>query len=380
MHVLFALDSFKGCLSSAEACAAAAAGLRLGDTARCMPVSDGGEGLVDVLVSATNGRRIPVRVHDPLFQEMEASFGLSGDGATAFVEVAAASGLPLVPPALRNPLRTTSYGTGELLRAALATDARRIVLGLGGSATNDAGLGLLQALGFRLLDASGANLPTGATGADLPRVASIVPPSELPAFTLTAPCDVRAPLYGPTGAAYVFAPQKGATPETVQALDTGLRHIAEVFSSYGAPPHTARAFTPTSPGCGAAGGIGAGILACLGARLVPGIDLVLDAIGLDNALRSADWVITGEGRSDRQTLMGKVPCGIAERAHRSGVRVALLSGGLADEDALRTAFDVVASINPPGLPLAKALKPETARANLARAVSAVLYGASAIER
>lgn len=364
MNLLFALDSFKGCLSSADACAAAARGIRPSDTARCLPVSDGGEGLVDVLVSATCGRRIPCSVHDPLFRPLDSSFGLSGDGSTAFVEVAAASGLPLLPPALRNPLRTTSFGTGELLRAALGRHPRRIVLGLGGSATNDAGLGLLQALGFGLRTASGAVLPDGATGADLASVAAIVPPADLPSFELVAPCDVAAPLYGPMGAAHVFAPQKGASPADVALLDAGLRSIAAVFSAF-----AGRGFSPDAPGCGAAGGIGAGLLACLGARLVPGIDLVFDAIGLDDALRGVDWVVTGEGRSDRQTLMGKLPSGIAARARRAGVRVALLAGSLADKEALRSAFDYVASINPPGLPLAEALRPATARANLSCAVS-----------
>ena len=363
MNILFAFDSFKGCLTSAEACAAAALGIRLDDTARCLPVSDGGEGLVDVLVAATAGHRVPCRVHDPLFRPLDASFGVSGDGLTAFVEVAAASGLPLVPEALRNPLRTTSFGTGELLRAALDHGARRIVLGLGGSATNDAGLGLLQALGFRLLDAHGETLLDGATGSDLASVASIVPPADLPPFELVAPCDVSAPLCGPCGAAHVFAPQKGASPADVALLDAGLRSIANVFAAF------APGFSPAAPGCGAAGGIGAGILACLGARLVPGIDLVFETIGLDDALRTADWVVTGEGRSDAQTLMGKLPSGIAARARRAGVPVALLSGGIADEDSLRPVFDYVASINPPGLPLAEALRPATAKANLSRAVS-----------
>lgn len=365
MNILFALDSFKGCLTSADACAAAASGIRPTDTARCLPVSDGGEGLVDVLVAATGGHRIPCSAHDPLFRPLETSFGISGDGSTAFVEVAAASGLPLVPPARRNPLRTTSFGTGELLRAALAHGVRRVILGLGGSATNDAGLGLLQALGFGLRTASGTLLPDGATGADLASVAVIVPPADLPSFELVAPCDVSAPLYGPLGAAHVFAPQKGASPSDVVLLDDGLRSIAAAFSAFA----SGRGFSPDAPGCGAAGGIGAGLLACLGARLVPGIDLVFDAIGLDDALRGVDWVVTGEGRSDRQTLMGKLPSGIAARARRAGVRVALLAGSLADEDALRSVFDYVASINPPGLPLAEALRPATARANLARAVA-----------
>ncbi len=363
MNILFAFDSFKGCLTSAEACAAAASGIRPADTARCLPVSDGGEGLVDVLVAATAGCRVPCRVHDPLFRPLDASFGVSGDGSTAFVEVAAASGLPLVPEALRNPLRTTSFGSGELLRAALDHGARRIVLGLGGSATNDAGLGLLQTLGFRLLDAHGETLLDGATASDLASVASIVPSADLPPFELVAPCDVSAPLYGPCGAAHVFAPQKGASPADVALLDAGLRSIANVFAAF------APGFSPAAPGCGAAGGIGAGILACLGARLVPGIDLVFETIGLDDALRTADWVVTGEGRSDAQTLMGKLPSGIAARARRAGVPVALLSGGIADEDSLRPVFDYVASINPHGLPLAEALRPATAKANLSRAVS-----------
>lgn len=370
MRILFALDSFKGCLTSAEACAAAAAGAEPGDEIRCIPVSDGGEGLVDVLIGATGGQRISVRVHGPLFEEREAEYGLSQDGGFAMVEVAAASGLPLVPPESRNPLHTTSYGTGELVADALRRGARRIVLGLGGSATNDAGLGLLQALGFRLLDGEGRELPPGATGSDLSKVAAMERPTDLPEFSLLAPCDVRAPLYGPDGAAHVFAPQKGASPEDVEVLDAGLRKVAEVFERLAGGTGRPRAeLVAKAPGSGAAGGIGAALLACLGARLVPGIDMVLDAVGLDKALHGADWIVTGEGRSDKQTLMGKVPAGIAERAKRAGVRVALLSGGLRDTAALYQMFDYVASINPPKLPFAEAIRPEVAKENLGRAVA-----------
>lgn len=370
MRILFALDSFKGCLTSAEACAAAAAGAAPDDEVRCIPVSDGGEGLVDVLLGATGGRRVSVPVHGPLFEEREASYGLSADGGFAMVEVASASGLPLVPPEHRNPLRTTSYGTGELVADALRRGARRIVLGLGGSATNDAGLGLLQALGFRLRTGDGRELPPGATGGDLQKVAAIERSDGLPEFSLLAPCDVRAPLYGPDGAAHVFAPQKGASEAEVAVLDAGLRHIAKVFAGLAEPPGAGLISSVAEvPGSGAAGGIGAALLACLGARLVSGIDLVLDAVGLDEALRGADWVVTGEGRSDRQTLMGKVPAGIAERAKRAGVRVALLSGGVCDSAELCREFDHVASINPPDLPYEEAIRPEVATMNLGRAVA-----------
>ena len=366
MTFLFAFDSFKGCLSAAEACAAAASGLPSGDKSRIVPLSDGGEGVSRILADATGGRMVPVRVTGPLGEERMAEYGLSGDGATAFVEVAAASGLALVPSPLRNPMRTTSHGTGELLRAALEAGAKRLVLGLGGSATNDAGLGLLQALGFRLLDAAGRVLPVGATGADLSRVADIVPPDGgFPQVSLTVPCDVRAPLHGRGGAAHVFAPQKGASPEDVERLDAGLRHIGEIFDRLapdgGEPPSR-------MAGGGAAGGVGACVAALLGGRLVPGIEFALDAVRFDEALRGADWVVTGEGHSDAQTLMGKVPQGVARRAHAADVPVALLSGGLADEEVLRTVFDHVASINPPGSPLSESLRPDVARCRLAEAV------------
>lgn len=355
MKFLFALDSFKGCLSSHEACSAAAAGILPSDSATCMPVSDGGEGISSILTKARHGRLFHAPSHDPLFRPISAPFGLSRDRSTAFIEVAAASGLALLAPNERDPLSTTSYGTGELIRAALNHGASTIILGLGGSATNDAGLGLLQALGFTLFNAKNKPLPPGATGIDLLRVTSILPPTQpLPPFSLIAPCDVQAPLYGPHGAAHVFAPQKGATPIQVTILENGLHRIASLW-----PTHIA-----STPGAGAAGGIGAGILACLHAHLTPGIDYVLDAIDLDKALTSVDWVITGEGHSDSQTLLGKVPSGIATRAHRAGIPVALLSGGISDLPSLQDSFDYVASINPPNLPLSLALLPHVARANL----------------
>ena len=361
--VVIAIDSFKGCLPSQEAGEAAARGVRRawpGCQTLIVPVADGGEGLLEALVIASGGRLVSVRAHCPLMEVREACYGLSRDGQTAFVEMARISGLPLVPEARRNPLLTTTYGTGELIRDALGRGCRRVLIGLGGSATNDAGMGMLQALGFRFLDKEGKETAPG--GQALGKVERIDDADVLPAVRETvflAACDVRNPFYGPDGAAYVFAPQKGATPEQVEELDEGLRHFSEVIRR-----HTGTDIS-TLPGAGAAGGMGGGLAAFLHAKLKPGIELVLDTAGFPALLRDADLVITGEGRADRQTLMGKVPAGILAEARKQGIPVMLLAGQVEDETALLEAgFKTVCCINPPGTPLSLALRPDFARQQL----------------
>lgn len=361
--VIVAPDSFKGCLSSAEAGEAVARGIRRacpGAKVEVVPVADGGEGLLEALVENSGGRLATCRAHDPLMRETDVCFGLSGDGRTAFVEMARASGLPLLAPEERDPMRATTYGTGEVVGEALRRGCRQVLIGLGGSATNDAGLGMLRALGYRFLDDEGADIPPG--GAGLLRLARIDGSGLMPeahAARFTAACDVRSPLYGPEGAACVFAPQKGAGPAMVAALDEGLRRLARVVRQYN------QVEIGLLPGAGAAGGMGGGLHALLGAALRPGIELVLDTAGFDRRLEGASLVITGEGKADRQTLMGKVPAGVLGRAARRGIPVVLLAGRVEDAERLLGAgFRRVCAVNPPGTPLETALRPDYARARL----------------
>lgn len=260
--IVIAIDSFKGCLTSAEAGEAAAQGVH----AACpecrtivLPVADGGEGMLDVLLAASNGKRITVRAHDPLMQPCDASYGISGDGNTVFIEMAAISGLPLVPADKRNPMKTTTFGTGELIRDALERGCLRFVIGLGGSATNDAGLGMLQALGFRFFDKEGHEVGSmkkgiALCGALLSAISSIDSSSAHPALKkacFTAACDVRNPFFGPNGAAHVFAPQKGADADMVKELDVAMQNLSDVIF------HTTGKDVSLHPGAGAAGGMGA---------------------------------------------------------------------------------------------------------------------------
>jgi glycerate kinase len=317
-----------------------------------VPIADGGEGTVEALVVATGGRAVETEVHGPLGEPVRARWGVLGDGATAVIEMAAASGLPLVPPDRRDPRVTTTRGTGELVRAALDAGLRRIVLGIGGSATNDGGTGMARALGIRFLDEGGRDLPEG--GAALARLARVdlsgVDRRVGDADLLVA-CDVDNPLTGPRGASAVYGPQKGATPAMVQELDAALGRFAGV----------ARAATGRDvdrvPGAGAAGGLGAGLLLFTPARLRPGVEIVLETTGFDGRVRDADLVVTGEGRTDFQTAMGKAPVGVAAAAKRHGVPVICLAGGLGDgaDDVLSKGIDAVASTVPAPMTLADAV-------------------------
>lgn len=377
MRILVAPDSFKGSVSAPEAAEAIARGIRAVFPAAevvKLPIADGGEGTVDALVTATGGRTEARTVSGPLGEPVRARWGVLGDGATAVIEAAAASGLTLVPPARRDPRVTTTRGTGELVRAALDAGLRRIVLGIGGSATNDGGAGLARALGARLLDADGRDLPEG--GAALARLARIdlsgLEP-RLAGVELLVACDVDNPLTGPRGASAVFGPQKGATPEAVRALDAALARYAEV----------ARAATGRDvadrPGAGAAGGLGAGLLLFTPARLVPGVELVLEATGFDRLLERAALVFTGEGRTDRQTAMGKAPAGVAAAARRRGVPVICLSGALGEgaEEVLALGVDALLAIAPGPLTLEESMAraPALLEAAAARACRLVCVGA-----
>lgn len=367
---VLAIDSFKGCLTSAEAEAAAAEGVHAA-LPECevirIPVADGGEGMLDVLIAATHGKSISVQAHGPLMELREARYGISGDGQTAFIEMAAISGLPLVAPEKRNPMQTTTFGTGELIRDALQRGCRHFIIGLGGSATNDAGLGMLRALGFRFPDKTG-NV-SGYGGQMMGKVDSIDTSSVHPLLsgcTFTAACDVRNPFYGTDGAAYVFAPQKGADAAMIEALDAGMRHLAAVIF------RTTGKDISSCPGAGAAGGMGGSLSAFLNAELKPGIQLLLEMQNFAEQIKDADLIITGEGKSDRQTVMGKVPYGILTEARKQHIPVVLIAGGIEDTDILtRTGFHGIFSITPSPVALEQAMQPEFARMNIRRTVEQI---------
>ena len=343
MKVAIAIDSFKGSLSSVEAGNAAAEGVRrVFPDAECVvrPLADGGEGTVDALVAGLGGELKRVTVTGPAGKPTDAKYGLLPDG-TAVMEMAEAAGITLVSGEEKNPLHTTTYGVGEMILDAVKNGAKKFVIGIGGSATNDGGAGMLQALGFRLLDASGNDIPRGGLG--LAQLAKIEPPTE-PLNRLTAEplnfrvaCDVKNPLCGPNGASAVVGPQKGATPEMVAQLDAALANFSRVTSA----SSTSRGSSASSsysdssdaslyPGAGAAGGLGFGFKAFLNAELVPGVDLILNETRLEDFVRDADVVITGEGRLDGQTVMGKAPIGVAKLAKKYGKRVLAFSGILGD--------------------------------------------------
>lgn len=332
MKIVIAPDSYKESLSALDVAHAIEAGFRevFPDAEYCcLPVADGGEGTVDAMVAATGGRRVDVTVTGPLGEPVEAFYGLTGDGLTAVIEMAAASGLALIPRAARDPLRATSRGTGELILAALDAGARRFILGIGGSATNDGGAGMVQALGARLLDRHGAELGGGGGAlGGLARIGLDELDPRLAQCTIEVACDVDNPLVGPRGASAVFGPQKGATPEMVRELDAGLAHFAAIVER-----DTGVAVADV-PGTGAAGGMGAAMLAFLGARLRPGIDIVMEAVGLDRAVADADLVITGEGRIDSQSIHGKTPIGVARVAKRHAKPVIGIAGCLSADAAV----------------------------------------------
>lgn len=341
MRVVIAPDSFKECLSAMAVARALEVGWRRvypEAEIRLAPMADGGEGTVDALVAATGGQYVTVRVTGPMGTPVDAVYGRLDDGHGAVIEMAAASGLPLVPVDQRNPEQATTYGTGELIRHAIVSGARRIIVGIGGSATNDGGAGMAQALGYALLDAQGRELPLG--GAALARLAHIdaagrfVPLDEV---EILAACDVDNPLCGPRGASQVYGPQKGADPAMVLRLDAALQRLGEVAEAELGIP------VLEVPGAGAAGGLGAGLLAFAGARLRSGVELVAEACGLAACMEGADLVITGEGRMDAQSVHGKTPVGVARIAKEQGLPVAAVTGALGPgyEAVYRAGIDAV---------------------------------------
>lgn len=373
MRYLICPDSYKDCLPAAAVAEALARGVRAADSAATcdlVPLADGGEGTVAALVAANGGQMRCTTVTGPLGEPVDASWGLLDQGQAA-IEMASASGLELVPAARRDARLTTTRGTGELLRAALDAGAERILLGIGGSATNDAGAGLAQALGVRLLDEHGADLPLGGAAlARLARVDATGLDARLASIDLRVACDVDNPLCGPRGASAVYGPQKGADPAAVAELDAALAHWAEVVR------RDLGLDVAQVPGAGAAGGLGAGLLAFCGARLVSGIDLVLDAVGFEERAEAADLVITGEGRLDGQTLNGKTVAGVAERARRIGVPVVAVGGAVALTPEQITAAGLLAAWPLPNRPMSLAEALAEAKPLLEQAGFAIarLYG------
>ena len=317
MNVVVAMDSFKGCISSQEAGQAVARGVRQALPDACvtvLTVSDGGDGMLDAFARATSATMVEIEACDPLMRPIMAQYAITPDGDTALIEMARASGLTLLEQHERNPLRATSHGTGQLIADALRRGCRHLIVGLGGSATSDAGMGMLRALGVEI----------GEEGIDTTHFLL----NSYPEATITIAGDVDNPLCGPRGAASVYGPQKGATPEMVQELDRSAAHFAALTAR-----HKGRDLS-TTQGAGAAGGLGFALMAYCRATMRSGIELLLDLLHFDALVADAHLVITGEGAADRQTLMGKAPTGIMRRAARHGVPTALLAGRVSDCDAL----------------------------------------------
>ncbi|MFC1903716.1 glycerate kinase [Chloroflexota bacterium] len=356
MKIVIAPDDFKGNLTALQVARAIESGVKrvVPDAITILkPMADGGGGTVQALVDATGGKMITTEVTGPLQERVNARWGILSDEVTAVIEMAAASGLHLVPPKKRNPLVTTTYGTGELIKAALDKGCRKLIIGIGGSATNDGGAGMARALGARLLDAEGKELPFG--GVALTRLEHIdisKLDSRLASFEVTIASDVNNPLCGPRGASAIYGPQKGATPEIVKQLDAALLHYADVIKK------DLNTDLRDVPGAGAAGGLGLGLMVFLKARATPGIDVVIKATNLVEDLKDADLVFTAEGRIDCQSAMGKVPTGVALKAKEFGATVVALAGEVADDCRVvyDQGIDAVISIAPGPISLEQSMK------------------------
>ena len=360
-RIIAAFDSFKGSLTSREAGEA----FRRGFTSECpdaevevLAIADGGEGMAEAICEGVGGEMVSALVSDPLGRKIEARYALVNEGDTAVIAMSAASGLTLLKPEECNPLIASTYGTGELIVDALERGCSKIIMGLGGSATNDCGVGMLRALGYRFYDVTGEELHD--TISILERVESISTVNRHPLLMgvrFTAAVDVDNPLYGPTGAAHIFAPQKGASPEVVERLDKALRHYAEVIDTESAKV----------AGTGAAGGMGYALYTMLGARMQPGIEIVLSLLDFENRAKGADFVITGEGSIDAQTLHGKAPAGVLTAAQRLGIPTIALGGRVeCVEELLAGGFHAVHTITPHSQPLSEAMQCDVATKNMER--------------
>ena len=361
--IIVAIDSFKGCLTSTEANQAASEGIlaRMSEAVVVqVPVSDGGEGWLEAFRAAIGGEIVEVNVKDPLMRPIVAQYLIQGD--TAVIEIAKASGLTLLSSEERNPMIATSYGTGQLVVDAVRKGCKHIIVGLGGSATSDCGIGMLEAINNSQFTINYVESCHDSAIFEQAHIALAAPKFENDVrFTIAT--DVTNPLCGENGAAHVFAPQKGATPDQVIALDARAKRFAMASAK-----HMGRD-SQNKLGAGAAGGLGYAFLQYMNAECRSGIDLLLDSIHFDDLLQDADLVITGEGSADRQTLMGKLPFGILLRARKQNVPVMLIAGRIADEQLLLDAgFSHVACINPPGLPIEIAMQPDTAKENIRKTV------------
>lgn len=346
MKIIIAPDSFKGSLNAARVADCIESGIKRVyekqdvDIVK-VPMADGGEGTVESMVSATGGEIICVRVNDPLFREIDACFGILGDKRTAVIEMAAASGLPLLKKEERNPLITSTYGTGELIKCALNRGCRSIVIGIGGSATNDGGAGMARALGVKLLNEQGREVGIGGGGLkELCTVDMSGLDERIKESLIMVACDVENPLCGPLGASYVYGPQKGADETMARILDENLTHYGKVLEKVIGKP------IAHFPGAGAAGGLGAGMLAFLNAKLEKGVDIVLRVVDLEKKLEGADLVITGEGMIDYQTGYGKTPYGVAQLAKKYNIPIIAIAGGIGKnaQELYNKGFDSIFSI------------------------------------
>ncbi|MDR4220668.1 glycerate kinase [Priestia megaterium] len=356
MKIVVAPDSFKESLTALHVCEAVEKGIKThfpNAEISKVPMADGGEGTVQSLVDATGGQIIQAKVTGPLGKEVEAFYGILGDGNTAVIEMAAASGLHHVPVDKRNPLITTTRGTGELILKALDHKVKHIIIGIGGSATNDGGAGMAKALGAKLLDANGAEIKEG--GGSLDQLASIDLTNldfRLAEVKVEVACDVDNLLTGETGASAIFGPQKGATPDMVRQLDRNLAHYAAVIEK------EMDIHIQNVAGAGAAGGLGGGLLAFLSAELKPGVDIVIEATQLESYVKNADLVITGEGRIDGQTIYGKTPIGVAKTAKKHSVPVIAIAGsiGAGSEAVYEHGIHALFSVVPGAVALSEALE------------------------
>jgi glycerate kinase len=329
VRIVIAPDSFKGSLSAKEVADNIEIGIRKVysdiDILK-VPMADGGEGTVESLVDATGGEIIRLEVTGPLGEKVESFYGIMGDKKTAVIEMAAASGLPLVPNDKRNPMITTTYGTGELIKSALDRGCRDFIIGIGGSATNDGGSGMLEALGVKFLDKNGKKLPWGGGALiNLDKIDMSSLDERLKSSRFVVACDVDNPLCGTNGASYIYGPQKGATVEMVQKLDRALNHYGNMIKKYLGKD------VMDIKGAGAAGGLGAGFMAFLNAQLKPGVDIVIEKTRLKEIVKDADLVITGEGKMDSQTIYGKTPFGVAKVAKGFGIPVIAIAGCISDD-------------------------------------------------
>ena len=329
MKVVAAIDSFKGSMTSLEVAAAFEKGVKkVYKDAEFIkiPLADGGEGTVKALIDNLDGKMVNIKVKDPLMRDIDSFYGISGDGKTAVIEMAAASGLPLLSPDERNPLKATTFGTGELIKDALEKGCREFIIGIGGSATNDAGTGMLSALGYIFLDENGNELePNGENLINIKSFKDDKVMKEVSEAKFLIACDVDNPFYGTNGAAHVYGKQKGATGDIIKILDDGMRNFSNVIEKI------RKTDVSNISGSGAAGGLGGAFTAFFNSELKPGIDIITEKIELENKINGSDYVITGEGRIDFQSAMGKTPSGVAKLAKKYGIPVIAIGGSVDDE-------------------------------------------------